>query len=139
MPGIESDLNGMYNSSIYSGDHGDIGTNGGITNSGIVSVGNANVYGMIHTGPGCPVSMGPNGGVGPHCCQAGSVAKGIAMGYIKQDANFTYPNTSYPNTATYWTPLAGYVTTVSNWVVSYSTNTVAYPNLVPPGGVTPVC
>ena len=139
MPGIRSDYNGMYNSSIYSGDRGDIGTNGGITNNGLVTVQNANVYGLIHTGPNCPVSIGANGGVGPHCCQAFTVAAALAAGYIRQDANFTYPDTSYPNTAGYWTPPSGYLAYSSNWVIAYTTNTATPPNPPPPGGVTPVC
>lgn len=63
--------NGKYDSSKYSGDHGDVGTNGGITN-GSVSVQNANIYGIVHTGPGCPVSVGSNGAVGTHAWQAGN-------------------------------------------------------------------
>ncbi|HEV2207434.1 MAG TPA: hypothetical protein VG167_01580 [Verrucomicrobiae bacterium] len=139
MPGVKSDSHGKYNSSIYSGNHGDIGTNGGITN-GTVSVGNANIYGVVHTGPNCPVTIGSQGGVGPHGAQATTVASAISAGYIKPDANFTFPDTTYPNTASYLPPLGpGYVLIVSNYSVSYATNSVAYPNPAPAGPVTPVC
>jgi hypothetical protein len=138
-PGIKCDLNGKYNVSVYSGDHGDIGTNGGITNSGIVSVGNANIYGMIHTGPNCPVSIGSSGGVGPHCCQASTVAQATSLGYIKDDANFTFPDTAYPSTAGYWTPPAGYLAWATNWIVTFSTNTTYYPSPPPASGVTVNC
>ena len=141
MPGIESDLNGMYNSTIFSGNRGDIGTNAGITNSGSVSVQNASVFGTIHTGPNCPVSIGSGGGVGPHGAQATTVPQAINLGYIKQDANYTFPDTSYPNTSGFWPGTApqGYLAYSSNWIVTYVTNTPGFPNPPPPGPVTTIC
>jgi hypothetical protein len=137
MPGIKSDLNGRYNASIYTGDHGDIGTNGGLTNGSSINVGNANIYGTVHTGPGCPVAIGSQGRVGPHCCYATTVPQAINRGYIVQDSNFTFPDTVYPNTAGYLTPPPGYLLVVSNWVVSYATNVgVGTPH---PPEATPIC
>lgn len=52
---------GTYDSSKRK-DNGDIATNATITNS--ISVGNANIFDHVHTGPGGSVSIGPNGFVG---------------------------------------------------------------------------
>src|SRR5690349_19619234 len=78
-------INGTYNSAWYSGDKGDIICNGGILDS--VNVGNADIYGHIHTGINCPVSIGFNGGVGAHAWLAANV--GFEPGWVVQDANFT--------------------------------------------------
>ena len=114
-----------------AGDMGDVATNGGITNS--VNVQNANIYGKVHTGPSCPVSIGSQGAVGTHAWQA--THTGYESGYVLQDANFTFPDTTYPGTTGFLTPLPGNIVTSSNNVTSTSTNTSAYPASAP-GGVT---
>jgi hypothetical protein len=125
---------GKYNSSQYSGDRGDIACNGGINDS--VGVQNANIYGKVHTGPGCAVSIGAQGGVGPHGSQTSSIATATANGYVLQDANFTFPDTTYPNTSSYLSlPPGGTVVSTS---YTYNTNAVngssTYPNPPPPWG-----
>jgi len=112
--------NGQYDSTKYSGDKGDVATNGGITNS--VDVQNGNIYGHVHTGPNCPVSVGPNGGVGTHAWQAGN--SGLEPGYVCQDANFTFPDTTMPDTSLYMPPTSGPVVTSSNAVVSVTSPTM---------------
>jgi hypothetical protein len=87
-------VNRQYSAAKYSGDKGDVSSNGGISDS--VNVQNGNVYGKVHTGPGCPVAIGPNGGIGPHGSQTGSVTDAVAKGYIVQDANFTFPDVTFP-------------------------------------------
>jgi hypothetical protein len=124
--------NGQYDSSKYSGDKGDIATNGGITNS--VNVQNGNIYGCLHTGANCPVSIGPNGAVGTHAWQASN--SGIEPGYVLQDANFTFPDTSFPNTSSFLTPTGGVLVVWSNYATSFSTNVALYPVPAPVGGVT---
>lgn len=121
--------NGQYDSSKYSGDKGDIATNGGITNS--VNVQNGNIYGTLHTGPSCPVSVGPNGAVGTHAWQASN--SGLEPGYVLQDANFTFPDTTFPNTSTYQPPTSGNLVVVSNYVTSATNTYGTYPNPPPAG------
>ncbi|HWW02088.1 MAG TPA: hypothetical protein VNZ64_20475 [Candidatus Acidoferrum sp.] len=130
--------NGQYDSARYSGDHGDIATDGGITDS--VSVQNANIYGKIHTGPNCPVTIGSQGGVGPHGSQVNSIPTAVADGYVLQDANFTFPDTTYPNTTGYLTPTGG-VVVVSTQVISTNafSNAPIYPTGPTVGGVTTNC
>src|SRR5579862_9894179 len=124
--------NGQYDSTKYSGDKGDVATNGGITNS--VNVQNGNIYGYLHTGANCPVSIGPNGAVGTHSWQASN--SGIEPGYVLQDANFTFPDTSFPNTSSYLTPTGGVLVVSSNYTTSFSTNVALYPVPAPAGGIT---
>jgi hypothetical protein len=112
--------NGKYDASKYSGDKGDIGSNGGISD-GSVSIQNANIYGTVHTGPGCPVSIGSQGGVGPHGGQSGNLTAAIAAGYVMPDANFTFPDTTFPSTSSYLTPTGGVLVVSSNYV-TYATN-----------------
>ena len=127
-------VNGKYSQATYAGDKGDIATNGGITNS--VSIQNANIYGKVHTGPNCPVTIGPNGGIGPHANQTSSTATATANGGLVQDANFTFPDTTYPDTSSYLSlPPGGTVVTTS---YTYTPNAIngsaAYPNPPPPWG-----
>lgn len=125
--------NCRYGSSNYSGDHGDIASNGGIADS--IGVQNANIYGIVHTGPNQPVSIGSQGGVGPHGSQVGNVATAVAKGYIVQDANFTYPDTTLRSISGLLQPPSGTVVTPT---YSFSTNAVTsanYPSPTPAGGV----
>ena len=124
--------NGQYDSSKYSGDKGDIASNGGITDS--VNIQNGNVYGAVHTGVNCPVAIGPNGAVGTHAWQAGN--SGFEPGYVLQDANFTFPDTTFPNTSSYLSPTGGVLVVSSNYTTTFSTNVATYPSPLPAGGVT---
>ena len=129
---------GQYDLFTYSGNKGDIATNGGITNSSSVSIGNANIYGIIHVGgPEADVAIGPNGGVGPHGSQVNDITSAKSLGYILEDANFTYPDTSLPaDYASYLPPTGGTVVTYSNSISATTTNTSVYPDSSPWGGLT---
>src|SRR5207237_5352780 len=97
---------------IYSGDRGYIANIGGVDDS--VGVQNANVYGKIHTGPNCPVSIGGGGGIGPHGNQTSSISTATGNGWVLQDSNFTFPDTTFPNTSSYLAlPPGGTVVTTS--------------------------
>ena len=123
--------NGKYDGSKYKGDFGDVATNDGI----IVGVGNANIYGKLHTGPYGGYDLGPNGGVGTHYWQAAN-GGGMQPDYFLQDANFTFPDTTLPNTAGYLTPQPGdYAITVYSYV-SNSTTTATLPIPLPWGTIT---
>ena len=89
---------GKYKESVYSGDEGDVACNGGLVNDSI-SIQNANIYGKVHAGPDVPVTIGAQGGVGTHAWQKNH--KGFQDGYVLHDANFTYPDTSLPDTGGY--------------------------------------
>ena len=126
---------GKYDSSKYSGDRGDVATNGGVNDS--VGVQNANIFGHVHTGANCPVSTGPNGAVGSHAWQA--LNSGLEPNWVSQDANFTFPDTTLPNTAGYLTPTGPFtnVATVYTYVTNSVGPTNTYPNPPPPwGGVS---
>src|SRR5262249_38834326 len=128
-------LNGQYAPGIYSGDNGDIASNQGLIDT--ISGGNANIYGHAHTGTNtsgqATISFGPNGAVGSHSWQASN--KGIEPGWALEDANFTFPDTTFPNTGGFLTATGGVLVVSSNSVTSWSTNSVNYPSPIPAGGV----
>jgi Tfp pilus assembly protein PilX len=105
--------NGKYDPSKYAGDFGQVATNDGL----IVGVGNANIYGKLHTGPNGGYDLGPQGGVGTHEWQAAN-GGGMQPGYFAQDANFTFPKTELPDTSSgYTTPQPLNVTFPTNSVI----------------------
>ena len=129
-------VNGQYVPGFYVGDNGDIASNQGMIDT--VSGGNANIYGKAHTGTNDSnqptVAVGPNGGVGTHAWQAAN--KGIQSGYALQDANFTFPDTTFPNTGGFMPVTNGVLVVASNAVTSVSTTTTGFPTPFPAGGVT---
>lgn len=88
--------NGQYDSTKTK-DNGDVLTNDTITNS--ISLGNANIYGHVSTGPGGTVTVGPNGGIGERTWQ--NTHNGVQSGgnppWLTHDANFTFPDTTMPS------------------------------------------
>jgi hypothetical protein len=127
-------VNGQY-AAWLAGDHGDIASNLGVIDS--ISGGNANVYGTAHTGTnysGQPtVSIGPNGAVGSHAWQASN--KGLQPGWVLEDANFTFPDTTFPSTSGYMTPTGGVMVIRSNYVSSTAMSSATYPAGSGIGGV----
>ena len=118
------DLNGnnMYSDSFDSADptkstngrydgtkkqaNGDVASNATIIDS--VSIGNADIYGNVFTGPNGTVTMGPNGSVGNTfvtASRADDVATGIADGYIRNDFAVDVPDVSVPSGASSWSSL----------------------------------
>ncbi len=88
--------NGQYDPTKVK-DAGDVASNEGIISA--VDAGNANIYGRVHTGPGGTVALGPNGAIGSHAWQAGHT--GVEPGWFFDDANFTFPDTTFPNLTGY--------------------------------------
>ena len=81
---------------------GNIATDDAITNSDI-SVGNANIYGTVSTGPSGSVSLGAQGVIGPSFSNpATSVAAAMAAGWIRNDFSATFPDVTLPAGATAW-------------------------------------
>jgi len=101
---------------------GDIATNSGLTNS--LSVGNANVWGHVSTGPGGSVSIGPNGTVGDAAWHL-SNTNGIEPGFSTDDMNVDFPDVKAPfaggfglSSGLYNATLYDYVLTSGNYQVS---------------------
>lgn len=76
--------------------NGDVMTDSSIV--GAISVGQANIYGTVDTGPGGTASIGNNGYVGP----LPQVGSGIQPGYSKDDMNMVFPDVILPTGAQYW-------------------------------------
>jgi len=94
--------NGRYDASKAK-DGGDVATDSSLTNS--LSVGNANIFGRVSTGPGGSVAIGANGAVGPKVWQnAGN--KGIYAGWSTDDMNVDFPDVIPPFTVAV-TPIKG--------------------------------
>jgi hypothetical protein len=123
--------NGKYDANKYTGDFGDVAT----VDSLIVGVQNANIYGKLHTGPTGGYSMGPQGGVGTHAWQVAH-GGGLQPGYFLQDANFTFPDTTLPNTTGYLTPQPGDIVITTYPVTSNTTTTATLPAPPPYGTIT---
>jgi hypothetical protein len=122
---------GRYDSSKTKAN-GDVATNDSITNS--IGAGNANIYGHVNTGPGGTVSVNNNGGVGEQSWVA-SHPGSIESGYLSDNSNFTFPDTSLPYNSGL-NPSNSVTIIQTNW--SFNTNFVSsstYPNPVPAGGV----
>ncbi|MDD5139578.1 MAG: hypothetical protein PHY43_04860 [Verrucomicrobiales bacterium] len=70
---------------------------------GAISVGQANIYGHLDTGPGGTATVGNNGYVGP-LPQSGS---GIQAGYSADDMNMVFPPVVLPGGASGWPSVPG--------------------------------
>ncbi|PYK65785.1 MAG: hypothetical protein DME21_00160 [Verrucomicrobia bacterium] len=92
--------NGLYDAS-KANDHGDLATVSGLTN--VFNVGNANIKGHIHTGPGGSVVLGPQGSVGDAAWVNGN-NKGIQAGHFSDDMNVQFGNADVPFTSGYSGP-----------------------------------
>jgi hypothetical protein len=75
---------------------GDVMTDSSLV--GAITVGQANIYGHLDTGPGGTPTVGQNGYVGP-LPQNGS---GIQPGYVTDDMNMVFPPVILPNGAGGW-------------------------------------
>ena len=85
--------NGLYPSEPGKRkDNGDVATVSGIT--GVISGGNANVYGHAATGPGGSMTLGSNGGVGERTWQNSN--DGVEPGWFTDDMNVDFPDVTLP-------------------------------------------
>ena len=99
-------------------DNGDIASNDTITNT--ISVGNADVYGRVSTGPNGTVSVGASGAVGNKAWHAAG-NNGIQPGYSTDDMNVEFPDVVMPSTSWLPPPIGGTVDGVSyNYVFNIS-------------------
>ena len=100
--------NGLYDP-VKAQDHGDLFANLGITNS--IPGGNAGIFGHVHTAPTTNVpSLGQRGSIGSTSWRA--THTGIQPGWWLQDANFTFLDTTFPDTSSFLTPTNGWVTNI---------------------------
>jgi hypothetical protein len=78
-----------------------VASNGKIV--GIISVGNANIYGYAMTGPGGDLTLGPGGGVGTRVWQAAHPGA-IDESRVRHDMNMQFPDVADPFSSGYLTP-----------------------------------
>lgn len=121
-------LNGRYDPS-RAGDNGDVASNDTIMNS--VSVGNANIYGRVATGPGGTVSVGSQGGVGSHAYQT-LYPGSMQPDWVTHDSNFTFPDTKIPYNSG-MAPQSGWVAESTIVVVTNPVSTAQEPPSGTPG------
>jgi len=101
---------GQYDSTKRRAN-GDIATNDGIANA--ISVGNANIYGHVATGPSGTVTIGPDGVIGDlawHASNTG-IEPGGSPPWVTHDSNFCFPDTALPPTSGCVPPAAGSIVT----------------------------
>jgi hypothetical protein len=117
---------GVYNPSLARA-HGDVATDSALV--GAISVGQANIYGHLDTGPGGSATIGHNGYVGP-LPQSGS---GIQTGYSSDDMNVAFPDVVLPTGAGNWqyVPANNVITNSGNYVIFgiYNNLTINAPNV----------
>lgn len=119
--GIDLNGNNLYTDSFDSTDptkstngqyeffkrqpNGNIAIGGSLTNS-VPNFGNANIYGVVFTGPSGSVTMGPNGSIGPTFSNpATSVSQAMADGWIGTNCLLYMPDVSLPPGLSSATPL----------------------------------
>lgn len=113
---------GMYDW-LKHRDNGDIASVQGIVD--ILNIGNAKIYGSLHTGPGGSADIGPNGSVGTTNWVSGG-NKGIQTNHFADDINLSFPDVKPPNMSVYSTPGPGIIgTTNYDYVL---TNSAPYTN-----------
>lgn len=95
--------NGRYDSSKRK-DNGDVASVQGVQD--ILNIGNAKIYGSLHTGPGGTASVGANGSVGDTNWVDGGT-KGLQSGHFADDMNVSFPDVDVPSAGTWFTPSAG--------------------------------
>ena len=117
--------NGLYYAPWHEA-HGDVATDSQLTNS--LSVGNANIYGKISTGPNGTATIGANGSVGDLAWHAAGNS-GAETGFSANDMNVTLPDVQLPFTGGAFTPNGGYITNVVTSINTNSTviSTITYP------------
>jgi len=89
--------NGRWDSSKARAK-GDVATDGVVTNT--LSIGNANIFGRVSTGPNGTIALGINGMVGDTTFQSNPANKGkIEPGWSTDDMNVDFPDVIPPFTA----------------------------------------
>lgn len=86
---------GTYDISIARAN-GNVATDSSLV--GAITVGQANIYGRVNTGPGGTTTVGNNGYVGP----LPQVGSGIQPGYASDDMNVIFPSVVLPTGASGW-------------------------------------
>jgi type II secretory pathway pseudopilin PulG len=102
-------------------DHGDVATDSALANA--VDVGNANIYGKLHTGPGSATNtaqIGPNGSVGDLAFQ-NSGSTGFQTNAWLYDMNVSFPDVIPPSGGGSTAPPPSNVT-YSNVTYNYALN-----------------
>jgi hypothetical protein len=96
LPGIESDINGVYNVTNAT-DRATVVTTA--NTAGIIGVGNMEIFGSIATGPGGTATLGPTGNVGDKTFNNNPSYNGmIQPGHVTDDVNVYVPDAIFPTT-----------------------------------------
>jgi hypothetical protein len=128
---LHSTVTGQYNP-LLAEANGDVATDSSVV--GDISLGNANVYGHLYTGPGTAsgsVQIGANGAVGSVAWNATST--GIQPGYWSGDFNFNIPDVPAPPTGTNALPApvnGNVVLNGTNYTISPTDPNISVPILV---------
>lgn len=103
---------GTY-SGTYARANGNVATDSSLI--GAISVGQANIYGHLNTGPGGTSTVGNNGYAGP----LPQVGSGIQPGYSADDMNSVFPPVVLPAGANNWpsVPANGIITASGNYFI----------------------
>lgn len=80
-----------------------LGTNGSIATDGSISLGNAQVYGTVTSGPSGTVTVGPRGGAGDDSWNASNPGE-IEPGWSNDTMNVSFPSNSPPSGGPFLAP-----------------------------------
>ena len=118
--------NGMYYAA-WARANGDVAVNASVTNS--LSVGDADIYGHVSTGPHGSISMGLQGSVGSAAWHAAG-NQGVEAGWAKNNMNVGFPEVQPPFTGGAYTPSGGWITNTTATVstTTNSSSSDAYPS-----------
>src|SRR5262249_7147258 len=111
---------GLYDSTKRRA-RGDVAVNSSLLNS--LSVGNANIYGSVATGPKGSVAVGANGVVGDLAWHAGGNI-GIEPGMDRNDMNVDFQDVQPPFNGGAFTP-NGTGGNITNTITTVATNTTS--------------
>ena len=104
---VTKSTSGLYDAAKRQ-SNGNIASNGSVLNS--LSIGNADIYGTVYTGPNGTATLGANGSVGPtlvNADRATTVAAAEAKGWIEHDFNVDVADPTLPTGASTWTSPPG--------------------------------
>lgn len=114
---------GTYSNTIARAN-GNVATDSSLV--GAITVGQANIYGHVDTGPGGTATVGNNGYVGP----LPQVGSGIQTGYSADDMNMVFPSVTLPTGAASWPsiPSSRVITNSGNYYMFSMNDSVTISN-----------
>jgi choice-of-anchor A domain-containing protein len=95
--------------------NGNVATDGTVT--GVISVGNGQIYGIVNTGPGGTTQLGSQGSVGDIAFVDGG-SHGIKSGYSRDDMNVVFSDVTLPSTNWVSLPSNSNITNSGNYTMN---------------------